>query len=387
MIAVVFWGTTAALAWVYIGYPIVVGLFGRFRPIHLGFTEPTPSLTVAIAAHDEADSIAGRIEDVFAQEASGATIAEVIVGSDGSRDETDAIVRGLAAREPRLRLVRLERAGQTTTQAALFETARSEVIVLTDAETRFAPGCLARLADVFRDPVVGCATGRLEWRDEEATATSSNEGMYWRYERWIRSLESRAGFLTAVTGALLAVRRSAYRPVPATASMDHLLPLYVREEDGVVVYVPSAVATDRPISGAREQFRNRTRTATRGIRANLSMATRLTPWRHPAAAVAVWSHKLLRWATPWLAAVAVLAALALALTDRPYAIVPLLAIGGVAAGVVGDAIARRGRRPPRPFAVARALLIVNLAFAGAWINVLAGKQIETWHRTEWETRA
>jgi hypothetical protein len=169
--------------------------------------------------------------------------------------------------------------------------------------------------------------------------------------------------------------------------MDHLLPLYVREEDGIVVYVPSAVATDRPISGAREQFRNRTRTATRGIRANLSMATRLTPWRHPAAAVAVWSHKLLRWATPWLAAVAVLAALALALTDRAYAIVPLLAIGGVAAGVVGDAIARRGRRPPRPFAVARALLIVNLAFAGAWINVLAGKQIETWHRTEWETRA
>ncbi len=107
-----------------------------------------------------------------------------------------------------------------------------------------------------------------------ATATSTQEGLYWRYERRVRELESRAGLLTAVTGALLAVRSTAYRPVPPTASMDHLLPLYVREAGGLVVYVPGAVATDRPISGLREQLRNRTRTATRGIRANLSMVGR-----------------------------------------------------------------------------------------------------------------
>ncbi len=148
----------------------------------------------------------------------------------------------------------------------------------------------------------GCVTGRLEWRDEAATATSAQEGLYWRYERRVREIESRAGLLTAVTGALLAVRVSAYRPVPPTASMDHLLPLYVREAGGLVVYVPAAVATDRPISGLREQFRNRTRTATRGIRANLSMVGPLAPWRRPGPAVAIWSHKLLRWATPWFVA-------------------------------------------------------------------------------------
>jgi hypothetical protein len=95
----------------------------------------------------------------------------------------------------------------------------------------------------------------------------------------MRELESRAGWLTAVTGAFLAVRRSDYRAVPATASMDHLLPLYVREQGRLVVYVADAVATDRPISGLRQQFRSRSRTATRGIRANLSMARRW-PQRH-----------------------------------------------------------------------------------------------------------
>ena len=188
---------------------------------------------------------------------------------------------GLAARDPRIRLLALPRRGQTATQAALFEAARGEAVVLTDAETRFAPGCLAALAEALRDPRVGCVTGRLEWRDEAATATSAQEGLYWRYERRVREIESRAGLLTAVTGALFAVRASAYRSVPPTASMDHLLPLYVREAGGLVMYVPAAVATDRPISGLREQFRNRTRTATRGIRANLSMVGPLAPWRRP----------------------------------------------------------------------------------------------------------
>ena len=108
----------------------------------------------------------------------------------------------------------------------------------------------------------------LAGRAEDATATSANEGAYWRYERAVRAAESRAGFLTAVTGAILAVRRSTFRRVPPTASMDHLLPLYSRAAGYLVVYLSDALATDRPMSGVREQFRNRARTATQGIEAN-----------------------------------------------------------------------------------------------------------------------
>ena len=380
---IVFWGSIVLLAWVYVGYPATVAILARARPIHPRHSNEPPTLTIAIAVHDEADHIAERIEDALAQANSGARIAEVLVGSDGSTDPTEAIVAAMAAQDPQIRLLALPRGGQTATQAALFEAARADVVVLTDAETRFAPGCLAALAEALRDPRVDCATGRLEWRDEGATATSAQEGLYWRYERRVREMESRAGMLTAVTGAILAVRRLVYRPVPPTASMDHLLPLYIREAGGRVVYVPSAVATDRPISGLREQFRNRTRTATRGIRANLSMAIRLAPWRRPGPALAIWSHKLLRWATPWFLLAATVSGLVLALSGATlYLIVPAVVGLGALLALIAHLLIGAGRRPPRIVTFARSFAIVNLAFAVGWLNVLRGREIEVWHRAE-----
>jgi cellulose synthase/poly-beta-1,6-N-acetylglucosamine synthase-like glycosyltransferase len=384
----IFWCSVGALVWVYVGYPMVVAVAAKIAPLRLRTTESAPSLTVAIAVHDEADHIAERIADVFAQELTGARLSEVIVGSDGSTDETDAIVRDLARLEPRLRLLALRREGQTATQGALFDAATGDVVILTDAETRFEPGCLAALAEPFRDPRIGCATGRLEWRDESATATSANEGLYWRYERTVREFESKAGFLTAVTGALLAVRRTSYRAVSPAASMDHLLPLYVREQRGLVVSIPAALATDRPISGLREQFRNRTRTATRGIRANLSMAVRLAPWRTPRAAFAIWSHKLLRWATPWFIAAAGIAGLVLGAAGQTVYFGAPIAIAVAAVAAVGAHVAiGLGRRPPRAAAFARAFSVVCVAFALGWVNVVRGRRIDVWHRADWESRA
>jgi cellulose synthase/poly-beta-1,6-N-acetylglucosamine synthase-like glycosyltransferase len=383
---IVFWISAAVLVWVYLGYPVTVAVLAQLRPIVLRPSEPVPNLTVAIAVHDGADDIEARIADVVAQDGAGTRIVEILVGSDGSTDSTDRIVAAVTERDPRVQLIALPRAGQTATQAALFDRASGDVVVLTDAETRFEPGCLLALAAAFRDPRVGCVTGRVEWRGIDATSTSTQEGLYWRYERRVRDMESRAGLLTAVTGAILAVRRSMYRPVPSTASMDHLLPLYVREAGGLVLYLPAAVANDRPISGLREQFRNRTRTATRGIRANLSMAGRLAPWRRPSVAFAIWSHKLLRWATPWLVLVATVTGLALGLNGMSgYLVVPVLVAAGTLLAVVAHLLISAGRRPPRIVSFARSFAVVNLAFVMGWVNVLRGRVIEVWHGAEWRT--
>jgi cellulose synthase/poly-beta-1,6-N-acetylglucosamine synthase-like glycosyltransferase len=377
--AIVFWLTIGLLAWVYVGYLVLVSLVARLRPLRIDPTAPLPTLSVAIAVHDGETEIADRIADVLAQADGRVEIVEVLVGSDGSADGTDRIVREIACRDPRIRLLSLPRGGQSATQNALLAAASGDILVLTDAETRYGPGCLLALAEVFRDPRVGCATGRLEWRNQNATATSENEGLYWRYERRLREIESQAGFLAAVTGALLAARRSACRAVPASLSMDQVIPLYAREQGHAVVYVADAIATDRPISGLREQFANRARTATQGIQANLSMVRRLTPWRHPTAALSIWSHKLLRWATPWLIGGASLSGLVLALRGTPaYWIVPATTVVGLVGAFGAQALATAHRRPPRIMAFCRAFSIVNLAFAMAWLNVLRRRRFETW---------
>jgi hypothetical protein len=374
----VFWGAVGSLAWVYAGYPAVAAMAARRNRIGAAHAGEPPTLAVAIAIHQGAELIEERIADVLAQARDGARITEVIVGDDGSTDGTRQIVERLAVTEPRLRFMALPRAGQTPTQEALFNVATAEVVVLTDAETRFAPGCLARLGEAFTDPRIGCATGKLVWFDAEGSAAASSEGVYWRYELAVRALESRAGWLTAVTGAIVAVRRSAFRPVPARSSMDELLPVYVREQGSQVVFVPDAVAMDRPISSGREQFRTRARISTRGITGTFSVLGRPGIRSQPGPVLAMVSHKLMRWATPWFVLAAAASGLGLLREGPVYALAPLGLVGMTAVGAGAEAAIRRGRRVPRVAAFARSFGIVNLAFALGWVNALRRRRYETW---------
>jgi hypothetical protein len=118
------------------------------------------------------------------------------------------------------------------------------------------------------------------------------------------------------------------------------------------------------------------------------MIGRLAPWRHPRAALAVWSHKLLRWATPWFVLTVLASGTGLAISGDPgYGLVPAAFALAVAAGIAAHAISRTGRKPPRLLAFPRAFAVVNVAFAAGWLNVLRGRQIETWHRDEWRASA
>jgi glycosyltransferase involved in cell wall biosynthesis len=152
VLAVVFWIAVALLAWVYAGYPFAAAVAGRVRPFRVRPTgSPPPLVTVGIAAYNEAPQLAGRIADILAQDVPFGL--EVVVGSDGSTDGSVELVAALAASDARIRVLDLPRGGQTAAQRAIFAAAGGEVVVLTDAETRFAPGCLAAL--VARSPIRG----------------------------------------------------------------------------------------------------------------------------------------------------------------------------------------------------------------------------------------
>ncbi|MEO6349194.1 MAG: glycosyltransferase [Candidatus Limnocylindrales bacterium] len=373
-----FWLALALLVWVYLGYPLVAAAWGRLRPVRFRADGSSPYLvTVGIAAHDAEANIAARVANVLAQRVPFEL--EVVVASDGSTDSSAAIVKAIAGADARVRLLDLPRIGQSAAQSAIFENARGDVVVLTDAETRFEDDCLAALVAPFASSRVGCVTGILRWRYDAQSHTARHEGVYWRYEQLVRGWESRAGWLSAGTGAVLAARRSLYRPAPAHASLDQMLPLYCRASGATVLVAPDAVGMDRGTASVSEQLRSRTRIATQGIEANLRMSLRIRPWRMPGAFVAIWSHKLLRWATPFLAVLAVLTGIALYAAGESWLyLLPLAfsAAGLVLAGMGYAAAPRRWRIPV--VGLPTTIAVVNLAFAIGWLNVVLRRPVRVW---------
>lgn len=372
------WGSIALLAWVYAAYPFVAMIYGRLRPVRLTPRLKSPALvTVGIAVHNGADELAERVADIRNQ--TTPFEVEILVASDGSTDDIAGAVGRVAAEDQQVRLLNLPRIGQSAAQASIFAAAKGEIVVLTDIETRFEPGCLEALVAAFDDPRVGCATGVLRWHYDKRTDTARHEGIYWRYEQQVRAWESRAGWLAAATGALLAARRTLYKSVPAHASLDQMLPLLARAEDQLVLVAPAAGGSDRGTAGLREQFRSRTRIATQGIEANLRMSLRIAPWRKPGSFLAIVSHKLLRWATPLFVGAAVIAGVVAFLNHAEVAyLLPLgltVIVGLTAlAGYLGM---RLGRNLPLT-GFPMTIVAVNLAFALAWVNVIARRRVGTW---------
>ena len=375
---VALWVSVAVLAWVYLLYPVLARGYGRLFPVRLAASAPLPALvSVGIAVHDGAAEIEDRVANILA--APVPFKLEVIVASDGSTDDTAEIVRQLAATESRLRLVELDRAGQSATQSAIFGEARGDVVVLTDLQTRFEPGCVAALVAPFADPRVGCVTGVLRWHYDGYTNTARHEGLYWRYEQAVRAWESRAGWLAAGTGALLAVRRSMYRPAPANASLDQMLPLYCRAAGALVVVASDAIGSDRGTASLAELFASRTRIATQGIEANLRMSVRIAPLRRPMTFLAIWSHKILRWATPLFALLAVVGGIGLYLDGAsPAYLLPVVAALAVGLLAVVGYVGQRLGRPIPLTGLALTIAAVNLAFSLAWLNVLLRRPMGAW---------
>ncbi len=375
---VLFWLALGVLAWVYALYPLVALAWGRLRPLRLETGGSGPELvSVGIAVHDGAADIEQRLLNILGQDP--AFPIEVIVASDGSRDATVEIARRLAENDFRVSVLDLPRDGTTAAQSSIFAAARGEVVVLTDVETRYAPGTLEQLVAPFSDPRAGCTTGVLRWHYDRSTPTAYHEGTYWRYEQRVRLWESQAGWLAAATGALLACRRELFRPIPRHASVDQMLPLLAREEGSYVICLPHAVGVDEGTFSVSDQFRSRTRIATQGIEANLRMVARITPWRRPGTALALWSHKLLRWATPFLGAVLVAAGAWLYLTGESVLYLAPAAAAVLVAGVA--AIGYLGRRAGRAIpltGLAVTIVTINAAFALGWANVLLRRRIGAW---------
>ena len=180
-----FWvaaGSLALLAYTYVGYPVVIALCARLWPMRGVVRDAayTPMVSALIPAHDAAAFVGAKLDSLLAQDYPRGKL-EILVLSDGSRDDTDAILARYAAADARVRpLRREERRGKPSALNLMRGEARGEVLLMTDVRQPLDPGALRTLVAPLADAGVGCVSGNLLLEGE------GGAGVYWRYEKWIR---------------------------------------------------------------------------------------------------------------------------------------------------------------------------------------------------------
>ena len=294
-----FWLSLLLVAYTYFGYPCLVALLARLRLVPIRRHSHAPSLTVVVAAHNEEGRIADRVENLLAQQYPPGRL-QVLVVSDGSTDSTADCLHQLEQRDPRVQaLVFPERQGKAAALNAALERVTSELVVFADARQRFEPDALTRLAENFADPAIGSASGELMFEGETA-GVAAQVGLYWRYEKWIRRSESEFGSMLGATGAIYAIRRELWTPLPpGTLLDDFLTPMRIVLAGRRAIFDGRAVAWDRPSREARQEMRRKIRTLAGNFQALAHEPRLLTPWTNPATWFQLWSHKIFRLLVPY----------------------------------------------------------------------------------------
>jgi cellulose synthase/poly-beta-1,6-N-acetylglucosamine synthase-like glycosyltransferase len=250
-----YWGSLGALAWTHVGYPLAAAGLARRRPKPVRKRDETPRVTVIVAAHDEETVIGRRVENLLALDYP-AELVDVVVASDASSDETDRIVEGFAARDPRVQLLPCPRGGKVSAQNRAVRGTDAEIVAFSDANAAWAPDTLRRLVRSFADPDVAYVCGRLQLQSADGT---NLEGAYWRYEVWLREQESRLGSVTGGNGAVYAVRRSDYVEVDPRFGHDLSLPYVMVQRGRRAVYEREALAFEKPSRDLEDEYRRKVR--------------------------------------------------------------------------------------------------------------------------------
>lgn len=287
-----FWVLAGGVAYTYAGYPVLLGLLARRRPeVTAQVADDLPSVSVIIAAYNEADVIGAKLANTLDLDYPDGRL-EIIVVADGSDDDTPARVRSFAADGVRL-MHNPERRGKAAAISRAAAEARGDILVFSDANNSYQPDTLRALVQPFSDSTVGGVVGAKHVIRGDG-GLGDSEGLYWRYESFIQRMETRLGSCTAAAGEILAVRRTAFEPLPeGIVCDDFYLVMRLLRRGFRVVYEPAARSIERVSASPADETKRRARIIAGRFQA-MSMAGHILPLYSPRLLWQVLSHKFMR---------------------------------------------------------------------------------------------
>ncbi|MBI4241964.1 MAG: glycosyltransferase family 2 protein [Candidatus Rokubacteria bacterium] len=289
-----FWLSAIAVSYPYVLYPALLSAIARRRRVPTPpASSETPSVSVIIAAYNEAAVIARKLDSTLSQDYPASRL-EVVVVSDGSTDRTAEIVA--ACPDSRIRLlVRSARQGKSAALNCGVREARGDILVFTDANALFAPGAIRRLVEPFADPRVGLVSGQgLYGETGNGTARAVANG-YVRFEALVKSGEGVLGFVAGADGAIYAIRRALYEDLPPTYVNDLLHPIAAALAGYKSRFDPEAYTVEPASHGAGQELQRHVRIIAQGFAILIAMGPQLARRRRWKALWMLASHRFLRW--------------------------------------------------------------------------------------------
>jgi len=292
----IFWFFAGSIIYTYFGYPLIITLLSKFRSKPKPFPIYTPSATLLIAAYNEdaviEDKILNCLELDYPKE-----LLQILVITDGSNDRTPHIVEQYANKGIEL-MHQPERRGKMAAINRAIRNTRGEIIIFSDANNFYPADTLKELILPFSDPLIGAVSGAKVILQGDGSLGES-EGLYWKYESFIKEQESRFGNCTAVAGEVLAIRRKAYTvPPDHIINDDFYIAMQIIREGYRVIYNPKAMSFERVSASAPSEITRRRRIIAGRYQA-IFMASKLLPLHHPIISWQIISHKFLRPLVPF----------------------------------------------------------------------------------------
>ncbi len=412
--------------------PVLGGAPGRAGVIEGPSVEGPPSLpavSLIVAAHDEQAVIAAKVENALALDYPR-ELLELVVVCDGCTDATAQRARAAGAEL----VLELPRGGKIVAQDAAVERARGELVAFSDANALWEPGALRELVSAFADPRVGYACGRVRFiRDDEGFAdrrdlskgmglgkdasvglgestgpgddggirtgrdvgegedlnlggapTTNQEGVYWRYEMALRARESRLSSITAGNGAIYATRRSTYIVVDPIMGHDLSFPFNMVKRGWRAVEVASARATEKMVPSIEGEWRRKRRMMSHTwpivVRGGMLSPRGYTPGY----ALMILSHRLLRYLTPFLHALALAFCVALVADDAGvlYTVALALQLILLLAAALAPTLPARPALLVRPLLLARYYVLTTASPAAGLWDWLRHRTSASWEAAE-----
>lgn len=294
---ILFWTSAAFVFYTYAGYPLLIALKAWIFPRPVGRGTYVPYVSVVIAACNEEGGISQRLDNILSQDYP-TDRCQIIVVSDGSTDNTNKIVESFACKN--VVLISLpERRGKAAALNYGLALADGEIVVFADARQTFASDALALLVANFADPSVGCVSGELMLVDKSRNDLRIEMGAYWRYEKAIRYLESASGSMVGATGAIYAIRKQLYLPLPTGTILDDVLtPMNVARQGYRVIFDGCPKAYDHVSTGIDQEWTRKVRTLAGNLQLLQISPSLVIPWRSPLC-LRFLSHKIFRLLIPF----------------------------------------------------------------------------------------